>query len=273
MKLSIIIPTVGRTTLPKVLEGIENTDQYAEINPEVIVVFDGDQQINEIEESHCKIYKSPRSGVSAARNYGIEKSTGEIIIFIGDDTIPISSWLQKIYDFHTKNPSQKAVLLGKISWTPILASDLFHQWLENYAQFQFDRIKKNNADWRHFYTSNISLKRSFLISDSFNERFQGWGFEDSELGYRLFKRGMKMTYDETCEVLHDHRQTLATVLINTRNARKNAKRFESIHPEIQILPRGFKKIMLNILILFSYLFRSPQVIWWREWKKAWIEKK
>lgn len=270
MKLSIIIPTLGRPTLEKVLDGIEKSDRYSEINPEVIVVFNGEGSINEVEEDHCKIYNSPKKGVSAARNYGIEKSTGEIIVFIGDDTIPGKSWLRKVYDFHIQHTSQKSVLLGKVSWTPDLAADPLHMWLENHAQFSFEAIGKNGANWKHFYTSNVSLKRGLIISERFNETFQGWGFEDSEFGYRLAKRGMEISYDPTCEVFHDHRQTFAEVLEHTRNARKNAELFEVIHPEVQLLPRGFKKFALKFLILISSLSNSQETKWWREWKKAWL---
>ncbi len=41
MKYSIIIPTIGRATLPAVLEGIMACDSFEAIKPEILVVFDG----------------------------------------------------------------------------------------------------------------------------------------------------------------------------------------------------------------------------------------
>ncbi|MCF7812326.1 glycosyltransferase [Candidatus Gracilibacteria bacterium] len=282
MKLSIIIPTIGRPTLEKVLDGIEQCEKYEEIRPEVIVVFNtGSQDSNsgtlkfqsEVETDQCKIFRSSKRGAAAARNLGIDRSTGEIIIFLGDDTIPTREWLRQVYDFHAHHRAQKEVLLGKVSWIQELASDPFHQWLENHGQFDFETIAKKGPTWWHFYTSNISLKRSFIISERFSEEFSGWGFEDTEFGYRLAQKGMQMHYDPECEVLHDHRQTLEGFLEATKNARKNAAVFERLHPEIKILPRGLKLLALKMTIILAQLLPdSPQRKWWINWKKAWTEK-
>ncbi len=269
MKLSIIIPTLGRDTLETVLTAIEQCDGYKEINPEVIIVFSGLQNVREVNEDHCKILKTNISGAGQARNMGIEKSTGEIIAFLGDDTIPAKDWLQKVYNFHTTYTSQKEALLGKVSWTAELAKDPFHKWLENNAQFAYKSILRRGAGWRHFYTSNISVKRGLISGERFSDKFKGWGFEDTEFGYRLARRGLRLHYDKTCEVFHDHEQNLEDVLKQTRNAKKNALIFEQLHPDVQIIPRGAKRFILKTMILFSYLYESKKMTWWRKWKKAW----
>ncbi len=272
MKLSIIIPTLGRETLPTVLEALEQCDGYQKIQPEVIIVFSGEQSVRQIDEEHFKILKTKEAGAGPARNLGIEKSKGEIIAFLGDDTIPAKDWLQKVYNFHIKQPSQKDALLGKVSWIPSLAKDPFHRWLENNAQFAYKSIARKGAGWRHFYTSNISVKRALISGERFSDQFKGWGFEDTEFGYRLARRGMRLYYDKTCEVFHDHEQNLEDVLRQTKNAKKNALIFESLHPDVHIVPHGIKKFALKVLILLSYAYESPQMTWWRKWKRAWIDK-
>ena len=110
-------------------------------------------------------------------------------------------------------------------------------------------------------------------SSRFFERFTGWGFEDIEFGYRLIKKGLRLHYDELCEVLHDHPQTLEGMCKNYRNARKNAKIFESLHSEVSILPRGRRRLTLKILVWLAGFFpkrQFPQIFWLREWKKAWL---
>ena len=125
--------------------------------------------------------------------------------------------------------------------------------------------------WRHFYTSNISLKRNLLENERFNTQFSGWGFEDIELGYRLAKKGMRITYDPHTKVIHDDDQTVQMMVDRIRQARKNAMVFESLHPEVQLLPKGPKLWVLRFfLFLAGFITRIPQVHWWYEWKKAWI---
>ena len=270
MKLSIIIPTLGRETLGTVLDALEQCDGYKEINPEVIVIFNGDKDVKEVEEEYFKIFKAKTLGAGPARNLGIEKSSGEVIAFLGDDTIPAHDWLQKVYDFHIIHTSQKEALLGKVSWTSELAKDPFHRWLENNAQFAFRSIAKRGATWRHFYTSNISMKRALIAGERFSDKFKGWGFEDTEFGYRLARRGLRLHYDPTCEVFHDHEQNLEGVLAQTKNAKKNARIFEKLHPEVKLIPRGVKKFLLQSLIILSYAYESKNMTWWRKWKKVWM---
>lgn len=191
MKCSVIIPTIGRKTLPQVLEAIYANDNFEILNPEILVVFDGKirKDLTLPQNANFQIFETGKKVFAGgARNLGIEKSTGNILIFIGDDTIPQKNWLQKIVDFHQKFPDEKRGLLGKISWTTELQNDDFHQFLENGAQFNFSQIRKKGAAWKHFYTSNISIKKSLIGEERFSDKFNGWGFEDIEFGYRLEKK-------------------------------------------------------------------------------------
>ncbi len=276
MKLSIIIPTIGRNTLQGVLEAIVNSDGFETIAPEIIVVRDAveGEFLAKLEHEFPQvtfIATKEKSYAGGARNLGIEKATGEVIVFLGDDTIPQSDWLKRVSGFHEKNKTKQSVLLGKISWAPELAKDGFHHWLENNAQFAFHSIKNHGANWRHFYTSNISMKRELIGEERFSDRFTGWGFEDTEFGYRLSNNGMKISFDPECEVLHDHKQEEEQVWAQTRNARKNAEVFESLHPEISLIPRGGKRSLLQILILLSHLIPTQKMKWWRKWKKSWLD--
>ncbi len=280
MKISIIIPTIGRIEkLENVLKGILSGKNTKKINPEILIIFDGEKSTEflefekKIQNKNIKFLEAEKkSGAATARNIGIENATGEILVFIGDDTIPAEDWLDEVHTFHTKHPEKNIGMLGKVSWVARLAKDPFYQWIENYPQFDFKNIKKNGADWRHFYTSNVSIKKALVGHEKFPEAFSGWGFEDSEFGYRLQKKGLKLIFNEQCRVLHDHLQSLEDVLKNTRNSRKNAELFENLHPEIKILPRGIKLLGLKLAIFGALIISpfSPETYWWKEWKKAWV---
>lgn len=277
MKFSIIIPTIGRKTLLTVLESIFTNDNFEIIKPEILLIFDGkiSQELKLPKNPQLKIFETGKKVfASGARNLGIKKSTGDVLIFIGDDTIPQENWLQKIVDFHQKFTDKKLGLLGKVSWTEDLKKDKFHQFLEKGPQFNFLQIEKNGANWKHFYTSNVSVKRKLIGNKKFSNQFSGWGFEDIEFGYQLEKEGMNLIFNKNCEVLHDDLQTFSTFIKKTKQARKNALIFEKIHPETKILPHGKKLLILNILIFLSYflVFFSNEIFWWREWKKAWIKR-
>ncbi len=275
MKLSIIIPTVGRSTLREVLSGLCDSENFTKINPEIIVVRDAVEGpfFVELEKEFPQVtwFCTPEKAYAGgARNLGLDKAIGEVIAFLGDDTVPQPDWLERVTSFHSENKEKDDVLLGKVSWTPELAKDEFHHWLENNAQFAFKSIERYGADWRHFYTSNISFKKELIGEERFSDKFTGWGFEDTEFGYRLSQKGMKISYDSKCEVLHDHEQEIDKVWEQTRNARKNAEIFEKLHPEVHIIPCAGKIFALKIMIALSHLISTKQAKWWREWKKAWL---
>ena len=282
MNFSIIIPTLNRSTLPKVLQSLVNNFQANKNSAgEIIIIFDGEQQkfispiLPKIDNLKFKIlFTGKNSGASVARNLGINSASNKITIFLGDDIFPGKNWLTEIIKFHTKFPQKNYALLGKVTWIKKFKKQQFYQWLDKNMQFRFGDLAVNKeASWKYFYTANISLKTTLLQSEKFSEKFSGWGFEDIELGYRLFKKyQMKLFYSEKSSAEHDHSQVPENIKSKTIQARKNAKIMENLHPEIKILPTGFRRKILQIIIFCGEKFpwKTQQMKWWLIWKKAWI---
>src|SRR3989338_4930490 len=92
MKYSFIIPTVDRKeALARCLASIEQAYKFANgVDMEVVVVFNGRGGENRASvkvefPEKLSIHNIDKMNVSAARNYGIEKSKGDYLIFIDDD--------------------------------------------------------------------------------------------------------------------------------------------------------------------------------------------
>lgn len=272
MKISVIIPTVGRKSLQKVVDALLACDDYKLLQPEIWVIFNGEDLRKKFHfPSEVSVVYDAQRSVSSARNIGIDKANGDILAFLGDDTIPGKNWLQRMHLFHTENDAPQAALLGHVGWVDTLAEDPFHKWLLNHAQFSYGKLKNKAPDWRFFYTSCVSVKSQLVGEDRFSEQFNGWGFEDTEFGYRLEQEGMSLFYDRSWEVFHDHPMNIEGVVLQTKNARSNAFIFEQMHPEVKLLPTGKKKFFLMVLLWGSWIFQGiPCVYWWREWKKAWV---
>ena len=108
MKFSIIIPVYNvEKYLEKCLKSILNQSYD---NYEVIIIDDGstdksfkiiDKYCNKDKRFTC--YKRENSGVSAARNYGLNKVTGDYIIFIDSDDYIEKDLLKKLDESLTKN--------------------------------------------------------------------------------------------------------------------------------------------------------------------------
>lgn len=89
--ISIIIATRNRETI--LWQTVEKAvTAIAGLPAEIIVVNDGDQPLQMPLAFHDKItcFNNPVRGVSSARNYGVTKSSGNVLFFVDDDM-----WLNK----------------------------------------------------------------------------------------------------------------------------------------------------------------------------------
>jgi len=282
MSTSFIIATIGRETLRSTLRHIIHADNYSDILPEVVVVLDADNEVGESVfhdaqqefSSHKNIkFLESRGDRGGARNKAIDASTGGVLVFLGDDIYIQKDYLARLNAWHKTHPGKNHALLGYTPWTKELMGDSFHQWLLDSVQFDYKNLNKGDVpDYRHFYTSNVSVKRELLGDERFSDAFTGWGFEDSELGRRLQKCGMTLHYERDLVAEHDHKQNYQSFISRTKESRINAQILEKLHPELRIAPRGVRKILLIIAIIVATILSplSQKIRWWRDWKAAWL---
>jgi len=217
MIFSVIIPTYNRKDILKKCLNALFSQTYPQSEYEIIVVDDGSTDGTEelvrtiINDSPCTLryFKQRNKGPAAARNVGIKNSNGEIILFIGDDIISTPTLVEEHIKWHKEYPDSNVAVLGYITWSPEVKITPFMKWLENGGpQFHFWQIShKVDVDTKdYFYTSNISMKRKFLLENNgfFDEDFPYAAFEDIELGYRLKKKGMILKYNKEAIGYHYH---------------------------------------------------------------------
>jgi glycosyltransferase involved in cell wall biosynthesis len=274
MKLSVVIPTHNRaeilkTTLQKVLaqEGVEF---------EVIVVDDGsmDETENtvsslkrEFQGIQIKYIKQEASHQGVARNRGFEAAANGIVVFIGDDIFVEPGFLKTHHDAHEKNPDEEVVVLGFTTWDPALEVNDYMRFLESSGwQFGYSSLVpgfvQNAEPYKYFYTSNISFKKNLFDFGKFDEQFKVYGWEDIELGYRLWKQGkLRLFYEPSAKAFHHHFLTEEDLPKKMRAVGQSAVHFERLHPEVDVVPKGPKLIALKILsspaMLSFWKFLSP----------------
>lgn len=255
--LSVIIPTFNRADkLEKTLQCLHEQSLNSE-SYEIWVVDDGSTDGT---EALLKTWsrKSPlvhalhqkNAGQGTARNHALKKVAGEIILFIGDDIYAQPTFLEQHTQFHQDHPEENIACLGLTEWDQTQPITPFMEWLvDGGPQFAYKKLRPNQeAGFWYFYTSNISLKRSLLLKESFDEDFKGYGWEDIELGYRLQKKhGLKLLYTPLALAHHDHSMQEKDLEKKMQGIGKTAKIFQKKQPELQVLPKGVKKRLLQIL--------------------------
>lgn len=265
MQISVIIPTYNRKRVLKECLSALLRQDLPKRNFEVIVVDDGSKdETKEVTAEFKKkdwnfiyIYQD-NQGQGVARNTGIDKAEGEIIVMIGDDIIVKKDFLSEHLRYHFRYHKENEAVLGLTLWHPKLTITHFMNWLTNGSsvlgrfgghQFAYEKLKdKKEADFNFFYTSNISLKRVLLEKYPFDPSFSGYGWEDIELGYRLYKRvGLRIYYNHRAIGYHDHVMTEAGMAQRMRSIGASAHLIHKKYPELKKVPSFWKKLAFHLL--------------------------
>jgi glycosyltransferase involved in cell wall biosynthesis len=191
---SVVIPTYNRKPiLEKCLKALENQHLSDRIQGyEVVVVDDGstDDTLewlakHQDELPHVRVFEQDHQGPAAARNLGVEKATGETIVFIDSDLVVTEQFLQSHAD---------ALVKGERD----LGSDRIftYGWVINTCNFEdptSEPYKITDFSAAYFATGNVAIARKWLEKAGlFDTRFQLYGWEDLELGVRLKELGLKL---------------------------------------------------------------------------------
>lgn len=215
--LTIVMPCYNRAPLVgRVLqawEEQEGTDSF-----ELVAVDDGstDRTPEILRTSRPSRYTlrpillEKNAGPAHARNRGIAEAQGRIVMFVGDDIFPTSGFVKAHLAEHAAHPEDGWAVLGKTVWPTDFPVNALMEHVDGPGaqQFSYFHLRSGQViDFRHFYTSNISLKASLFrkVTPWFDTSFPHAAYEDVELGYRLERDGgMKIGYTDAPLAYHYH---------------------------------------------------------------------
>jgi hypothetical protein len=154
---------------------------------------------------------------------------------VGDDVVPEGDFIQKHLQLHEYFPEAETAILGHIQWPQDMPINTLMRHIDGIGaqQFSYHYLRDGNEyDFRHFYTANISLKRSFLFSTEnwFDTNFPLAAFEDVELAYRLRNKGLRIIYSSAPVVNHYHYHTIWSFSLRQYKAGLMACILEEKHP-------------------------------------------
>jgi len=208
IEISLVVPTYNRgLLLVDTLEGIcRCIGEY-----EIIVV---DQSLEELPEilaavetrPEIRYFRISEIGLPNARNFGISKARGEIILFCDDDVIPSAGLVAA----HLKNYRDQGIggiagrVLPKNGRTISKANGpvgRISQWTGNQVD-RFDSTIRAEVD--HAQGCNMSFRRKVLEKiGGFDTRFGGSAFlEETDVCLRVKRAGYRIIFDPEAELIH-----------------------------------------------------------------------
>lgn len=240
--LSVVIPTYRRRdALPRALAALELQTLAPECF-EVIVVDDPAEDdpsaVAAVVDSASRPFSTrqlsrERAGVSAARNAGWRAARAPLVAFIGDDILLAPRALEEHLHEHRREPDRCVGVLGPVVWARDIRVTPFMRWLERGIQFDYGSLPAGEATWAHFYTSNVSVKRSMLEAvEGFDEQRFPFLYEDLDVGYRMAAHGFRMVFNRRAVGEHLH-ETRPEDWFGRMAATARAERtWVTLHPEL-----------------------------------------
>jgi glycosyltransferase involved in cell wall biosynthesis len=221
-KISVIVPTYNRDKLLRrtLLELTRQTLPVDEF--EVIVADDGssDRTRETVDSFSGQLqmgyYFQEDLGyrVAVARNAGARLATAPVLCFIDGGELPGPDFLRNhlaehdgdtvhavvvgyIYGYNlaSRGPEVEIELLETLAPAEVVARfgdepDFIDMRHKHFVRCGFD-LNSRAIPWNLLFSGNFSVRASdFWGAGGFDESFIGWGGEDAELAFRLYRRGL-----------------------------------------------------------------------------------
>lgn len=259
---SVIIPVYNNAEIVKRAIGAFQGQTVPFKDFEVILVDDVSTDNLEkviadyLKSSNIIYMRNSRSlGAGGSRNRGLEVASGEIIIFSDSDTIPESHFIEEHLKSHREWPQQNYVVIGRVADPPDMKiTPLMRLGNVTETWDVMDSLEWDMDDWVQFRTTNVSIKQGFLDIRFDEEMFHLSGIEDTEFGYRLYLKGMKVVYNNKALSWHYHFRTPEEYL-------RKVLRYGELFARWEHNSDGATAALLNEK--FNYLLDSSHPLSWK----------
>jgi Glycosyl transferase family 2 len=185
-RFDVVIPTIGRPSLVRLLEAIGAQERPVEGR---VIVVDDRRDAGEplggaggLPGSNVTVLRGPAAGPAAARNVGWRASTASWVAFLDDDVVPPPDWTARLADDLEHAAPDVAATHGRIR-VPLPPDRRPTDRERNVAGLE-------RARWA---TADIAYRRRALEEvGGFDERFPDAYREDADLGLRVVEAGHRI---------------------------------------------------------------------------------
>lgn len=199
--VTVIIPTHRRRgSVLRVLESLTNQSAPPDTF-EVIVVCDGDydgsvaacRAFEATAPFRLTVVEQANQGRAAARNAGVARARGELLIFLDDDIVADRNMIAA----HVRAQSRQddLVTIGPTPGPPDMQLHVWDRWEGKQLQDRYDAMASGQLKptYEHFVGANASVLRQHVIkAGGFDPNFHR--AEDMELGFRLQWLGLRFAF-------------------------------------------------------------------------------
>jgi len=254
-KISIVIGTYNQRDR---LERVMNSFKFQSAHPSdyELIVVDSTSTDSTAEllrtfqpDFHYQYVIQPNQGKASARNKGVSIAKAPIIMITDADMIADRELVKAHITAHE-------TAIEPTSFEGVTLNMANYNWPPDEGSTS-PYIRKAYPDgarlgWYYFLTGNISFSKTlFDAHHGFDETFTGYGWEDLELGYRLYKAGIPHRYLKSAVNYHYHVLDAVDEIDRNVAKGKSARYFIKKHPELKYF-LGMNPISI---FLFTHVIR------------------
>ena len=211
---SVVIPTFNRAQL--LARTVQAFLVQEEVSFELIVVDDGSSDstpevLAGFRDPRLRVLRQPNAGLAAARNAGLAQAQGRYVLFNDDDVVPEAGFLRAHLGLHQRYKGAAGV---SRTYVP---EALGHEPFTRFWRARAEAGVRGKADsaplgWGGFWFASLSLP--LKQAEAFAP-FRGYGWEEHELGWRLWRKGVRprlvagarAAHEDRCRFGHHARQS------------------------------------------------------------------
>lgn len=248
------LESLRRQDFPGIFEVLLVDDRSPDDSVAVVEEFVRQMKFAQAASAQMKVrvLRNPRNiGNCASRNRAIAEAAGEILIVVDADCMLNRSFLSEHYDSYLHGDCDAAIgplnieTLGDPPYSVLGRHEADVRLRIDQGQVQ-DPI--NPDSFVNCVTRNFSIRKQFLLERLsgclFDEQFgysenpeSGFGWEDVELGCRLYKAGARIRYLPQTFSIHVSHPSATDEATKPLRSLKNFRRLHEKYPDLVLLSR------------------------------------
>jgi glycosyltransferase involved in cell wall biosynthesis len=238
-RFSVIVPTFQRRDT--VVRTVSALDQQGERDFEVVVVDDGSDDgsaevLRGLDVSFpLRVIEQSNQGAAAARNAGVDASSGELLAFLDDDMRADPALLAEHDRSHRKGAD---MVMGDMPLDPASPRNLLSWGVGSWAAGRCERLSAPRAEIRldDLLTGQMSISRAAYLAvgglDPTFTRDGLFGGEDLDFGHRVLAAGYKVVFNPAAISYQYYDVDPARYLRRARETGRSDRELVAKHPEL-----------------------------------------